>query len=454
MSTPTADIGPIPGEPTGIRELAGKYTSTAQAIRDSILMLRGVQDAAASEQSDAVDALAEKIGNAQARLGDLEGRYEVAGSELTTFAGELEEAQRLATAATSARDTAAAEAARLERRYEDARDEVDRATDEIARQEAQRRATGISQHLSSVQQDLASAGQTHAMALEMVRAAGDRAAEAISGVIGSDGLNDSRWDNFMGWVSDNAGFLTNLKNVLGAITAVIGIISIFCPLLAPLAFAFGAMTALVSFSLAAAGEGSWLDFGLDMVGVLTFGVGAVAARGVSLGLRGMQTMRGLTYNRQITTILQRVVRPVATRRHAIRVVGDSFESVLPAGQQLITRTPGVMKRAWLEASGVGVDQFTTIRQATTLGQNSFRSAFVEGLTEMGAGAYRVTEGVGAGLDVVGLGTLGLEQWDMRADNLPDVPGLDQVAAAWTDVQSATTAPMSSPGWHPNPAATP
>jgi hypothetical protein len=415
-------------------------------------MLRGVQDAAGSEQSDAVDALSEQIGNAQARLGDLEGRYDVAGSQLTMFADALEEAQRLALVATSVRDIALDEAGRLERQLDSARDDAQFEADETSRHDAQLRATAISQHLTAVQQDLASAGQTHATALEMVRDAGDVAAEAISGIVGSDGLNDSWWDNFMDVVSANAGWLTVVKQILGVVTAIVGIISIFFPPLAIVAFGLGALTAMLSFTLAAAGEGSWLDFGLDMIGVLTFGVGAIAARGVSLGLKGMQVTRGLTYNRQITTILQRVVHPIATRRAAIDAVGDSFQAVLPVGETLITAMKPTAWRGILEATGTGVEQFKTITTATTLGQSSLASAFIEGLTSPLVTIYAGTELTGSALDVAGLAGFGLEQWNGASDSLPDVPVLDEVASFWGDVQSATTAPMSA-NWHAN-AGTP
>lgn len=68
------------------------------------------------------------------------------------------------------------------------------------------------------------------------------------------------------------------------------------------------------------GEASWIEFDLDLdldrLGVVAFGVGAVAAKGIDLALKSSKIARELTLNRQTTTLGQRVMHPIATRMAA------------------------------------------------------------------------------------------------------------------------------------------
>lgn len=446
MSTPIDQIAPIPGDAAGIRRMSTKFTRMAQAITDAIAMLDAVRSESASQQSESVDALADAIGDTGTRLRDLHDRYEVAGSQLTGFADVLETAQQQALSAVESRDRGVADERRTERNLHDARDAAQSTVDPAERTEATTHADRYSRQLETVRSGLADAGRQHAAALEDVRRAGDSAATAIAHAVDADGLNDSTWDRISGafkdWVKANAGWMSTLKNILGAVTAVVGLLSIVFPVLAPVALGLGIATAALSFALAYAGEGSWLEFGLDMLGVLTFGVGAVAAKGVGLAMKGTQVMRGLTYNRQATSLFQRVIRPLATRRSAISAVGDEFQSLLPAGQQLMTRMPQATLRQrftheWLELSGRQVEQFRTIMPQAQLGANSLRGSVIQTLGEGAVNIHRGAAGIGTALDGAGVGTTGLDLYSQYGADL-DVPGLDQIADGWQSVKQSTT----------------
>jgi hypothetical protein len=459
MGTPTAQIAPIPGDPAGIRAKASRFTRMAQAITDSIALLDAVAREAETQESEAVDALAGAVGNANERLNDLRQRYEVAGSQLTTFANVLEDAQRRAQDAVNARDTAAADERRLEYRLGEARDAAQSTVDPVERTDATDHARRYSNQLAGVREDLASAGAAHATALEDVRRAGDEAATAIARAIDGDGVNDSWWERYVAgpvqdWVQANAEWLTIAKTILGAITAIVGLLSLVFPVLAPIALALAVVTAVLSFALAFSGEGSWLEFGLDLIGVLTFGVGAVAAKGVGLALKGSQIMRGLTYNRQTTSLLQRIIHPVSTRRAAIAAVGDEFQSLLPTGQQLMTRMPQTtfwqrFTHEWLELSGRQVEQFRTVIPQAQLGANSLRAGLVESLGSAAVGVHRTTGGIGSALDGLGLGTFFLEILPTEASQ--SLPAIGDVQSAWTSVKESTAAPVGTT-WQTGEAA--
>ena len=450
MGTPSEAIAPIPGDPTGIRNKASKFTRMAQAITDSIAMLDAVQREADTQDSDAVDALASAVGNARSRLGDLHNRYEVAGSQLTAFADVLEDAQRRANDAVTARDQAAADQTRLQGRLDEARTAAQSTVDPVERTDATEHARRYSTQLAGVRTDLNSAGTAHANALADVERAGNDAATAIARAVNGDGVNDSLWDRVSNavkeWVQANAGWLRVLKDILGVITAIVGIAAIFFPVLAPIALGLAAATAVLSFALAFSGEGSWLEFGLDMLGVLTFGVGAVAAKGISLALKGTQVLRGLTYNRQATSFFQRVIHPIATRRSAIAAVGDEFQSLLPAGQQLMTRMPQAsfaqrFTHEWLELSGRQVDQFRTILPQAQLGANGIRASLVEGMGNAATRVYATTEGLGSAMDIAGIGTFALDKIDASA--VEGIPVLEQIHSGWASAKESTTSEAGS-----------
>ncbi|MGL1442088.1 hypothetical protein ACSTJB_23505, partial [Vibrio parahaemolyticus] len=62
----------------------------------------------------------------------------------------------------------------------------------------------------------------------------------------------------------------------------------------PVALGLAVLTAGLSFLLASSGDGSWLDFALDVIGVLTFGVGSAALAGVKLGGIALRGARSVT----------------------------------------------------------------------------------------------------------------------------------------------------------------
>jgi hypothetical protein len=118
--------------------------------------------------------------------------------------------------------------------------------------------------------------------------AAENAARMIQNVIDSDGLNNpSGWDSFLHDVEsfyDNhvVGVLKMISEISGWIATACGIIAMVlaCMGLAPLAAAFETLSLLAtavqlvcSLVLACTGHGGWLDVGLDVIALVTMGVG-------------------------------------------------------------------------------------------------------------------------------------------------------------------------------------
>ena len=288
MSTPTpaGEMVPIGGDVAGIRRHATRFTNTANAIRDAVRLLQTVRDASEEQQSDAVEALAGAIGDTRNRLNQLRDRYEVAGSQLTEFAEVLESAQGRANTAITSYGAAQSTARGYEYRVAEATETRSATVDPAELQTATDAVTRYNTALSNARGDALQARTAHAQAVADVEEAGNSAASAISRAVEGDDLNDSWWDNVMDWVNDNAGWLKVVKDILTVVTTIIGVLSIFFPVLAPLALGLAVLTAGLSFLLAASGSGSWIDFALDMVGVLTLGVGSAALAGIKTRLGG------------------------------------------------------------------------------------------------------------------------------------------------------------------------
>jgi len=451
MSTVSvADMAPIPGNPDGIRRHAGRYTRTAAAIGEAIDMLRAVQNASEEERSDAVEALGGAIGDTQSHLSQIRNRYEVAGSALTMFADVLESAQAEAGRAMVAHDEALRRRAYLQGRADEARDATRSTVDPAELSDATDTVRRYASLAEAASGDVNSALAAHRAAVHRVEVAGNDAAELIAHAVDQDGANDSRWDNFLDWVNDNAGWLSVVKDVLSVVTMIVGALSIFFPVLAPIALGLAALTAGLSFILAAAGSGSWLDFGLDMIGVLTFGIGTAAIGVIKLGgvaLRGTRAVRlavtsprtvyGNTLREAGSNLIERGL--VGTARRPLDMVRGEVASVVPARPGLTdvlrrTDTPWMTQ---IRDSHVVIAEFNRMAQQARLGAGGLVDRLLIGGAESMARTYTVASGVGTALDVYnGAGMVMNRGVDWAADAVGDSSPLGGVLSGAVDAWNA------------------
>jgi hypothetical protein len=130
-----------------------------------------------------------------------------------------------------------------------------------------------------------------AEAVAMRDAAAARAAAAIQAALGSDGLQNQigLWHDItatayasFGWAEQHwAQVVGDIANICGWIASALGILAlIFAFICPPVAAALGGMAltltevaAVCHLILAIFGKGSWADFGLDLVSIVTLGWG-------------------------------------------------------------------------------------------------------------------------------------------------------------------------------------
>jgi hypothetical protein len=444
-------MSPIPGDVAGIRRHAGRYTRTATAINDAIEMLQAVADASRDERSRAVDALADAIGDTRDRLSRVRGRYEVAGSALATFADALESAQQQAASAITAHDDAERRHTYAQSHLGQARTAARQTVDPAELADATDAVRRYSSQSSIAATDLTAAQTSYDSAVAAVASAGDSAATAIAQSIDNDGLNDSAWDNFLDWVNDNAGWISVVKDVLSVVTMIVGALSIFFPVLAPIALGLAAVTAGLSFILAASGSGSWLDFGLDMLGVLTFGLGTAAVGAIKLGsmaLRGARSVRlAVTAPRTVFGSTLREVGGNLVERGIVGSVRQPFSMVARESASVIPPRPTlgqVLTRAetpWLTEIGerghVVIAEFGRVAQQARLGAGGFVQNLIVRGAESATSVYNVTSRVGTGLDVynaVGIGVNRIGGW---AESIaPEGSPVGEIAGTLVDVWNA------------------
>lgn len=333
----SSTLAPIPGDVAGIKSIAAKFQRTAESIDGAIDELKKAILNAKSSDSDAVEAVQGSAEQVSERLLQLKGRYTTAGTELTTFATDLETAQTHTQSLLTQRDQWEQQlmnlAAQQSRHSEDSPsvgspDYLAKLVDH--RQEAARLNTAV----SGANEQLRQLQNRYANVVDQLRSAASRAAGQLRGAIKSDGLNDSTWKKFSNWVSEHADVLKAIHNVLGAITGVLGVLTLFFPVLAPIALVAAGLTAGLGLVLALTGEISWVDFALDIVGVLTMGVAAVAGK----ALKGVMTSLKATRVNNLTAL---------GARSPLRSVTGSFNGVLKGKNGLKIGPLQLPSKQWL-----------------------------------------------------------------------------------------------------------
>ncbi|GAA3029894.1 putative T7SS-secreted protein [Microbacterium dextranolyticum] len=330
-------VAPIPGDPGTIRSKAARFAATAAAITEAVGGLRTAIANTKQHESKALDALAENATKVADRLASLQNRYDEASRALDSFAGDLEHAQREAQTLVDEHGDAEQAAARYDRQIDHYRDERARATDPVEAADLNRHLLALANRRDGQTGQAAAAQARFARIVEQLRQSGSAAAHKMRDAAGGDGFNDSLWDDFSGWVAEHADILKAIHDVLKNITLALSVLSFFFPVLAPFALVAGALTAGLGLVLAATGQMSWIEFGLDVLSVATLGVGAAASRtigGVMTALKGT-----------------RVARMAAQgSANPLRAVTGSFNGVLK-GRVTVKFGPIPIKNAprWLEA---------------------------------------------------------------------------------------------------------
>ncbi|WP_209313684.1 hypothetical protein [Blastococcus sp. TF02A-35] len=279
------DRDPLPGDPDQVAAEAAHYRDLADEIRSQVARLRDL----AAGTNELVGQFAPEIRDSAeelaAHLSQAQGRFDTVAEQLDRWHPELEYGR--------------VETGSLLRRAEDAKHEaavneapttpVDRA-DPAAVAADQARDTRLRQATS----ELATLVARCQTLLEEVNGVGDDVARRIQDA-SEDQLEDSWWDrNVRSFIHEHADFLKLIADVLtwAATGLAIAVLLLSNPAgwiaLAAIALTAGAM--VIHTALAANGDGSWVDVGMDAFALLTFGAGRLLTSGARTALAAREGM--------------------------------------------------------------------------------------------------------------------------------------------------------------------
>lgn len=275
--SPLRDGDPVPGDPSTIRELANHLLGVAESIRSENGRMASL-DAGEIWDSDAAVTFVELQERLPPDLDKAATRYEGVANALFTWETALGSAQSradgaLARAQEAQADIDAADGGieQMDQWSTDARRIADEAND------------GAPEGSSPVEPEPWPGADWHALRADAV----SRLDSARSDLESAEGDRDDAANVAEGAIDDashddleNPGFwesvLLAAADVLSIAAAVLGVLSIFFPVLAPFALIVGLVSMGLNFGLALAGKKGWKDFVIDAIGLATFGIGRSA----------------------------------------------------------------------------------------------------------------------------------------------------------------------------------
>ncbi|MDX3747856.1 putative T7SS-secreted protein [Streptomyces sp. AK08-02] len=292
---------PIPGDPEEVARLGRDFRRTAESIKKQADEIKALSSVAAWKSKTA-DEFRTQAEGAEGKLRKAFRRYDAAadalgekvidGGSSKEYASELHRAQTMADKALHDAQDADVD----QKTSTGAIDGLpkDTADDDPNRKKLEKRQEAATSAMERAKRDLEAAKDVRDAAVK-------RARDAIRTAIDNDGLKDGTWDKFKDWVHDNAGWIKQLVDVLGWVATICGTLSLlvgWIPIVGQALAAVLGTIALIAtvislvghIMLALAGEGSWFDVALDVVGLATFGIGrgAIAgARGAAAGAKGV-----------------------------------------------------------------------------------------------------------------------------------------------------------------------
>lgn len=362
---------PAPGDPAGIRTIAGRYAVVADDAQTAAVELRSVYERAEASfwEGDAADRFREELsGDVLDNLVKLERSFTTAECTLRTYASDLESLQatardQLVEACDASADQADADRRTAERSAYESRlraverqqqAEVDRlrseytrlacgppgneaALDEIRRRyyEAQgclastsRAVADATRSVDAAQREAGTAADRLRRATAQVRAIKDERDDAVQRAIAgidraaAEGVaNKSWWERAGEWVGDQIEKvidLADLSELLGKISLILAVAAVIALLLTPLIGPAGPTLAVALFKASHAVEAAKLAVDGLRAARGDIGVGQVVIDGIVLFLAGKAaSVVGGVAGRIFKTATGRVIsNPVLGRRFA------------------------------------------------------------------------------------------------------------------------------------------
>ena len=319
---PLSGSNPVPGNPGEVRAAGHQYERVAAQIQAAATNLRSVADDF-RQCSEAIDEVQDKARRVASKIERARQRYVAAGAALVTYASALEPAQQMAHEALrqAQRGAAAhdnAQAALLHLHQEDPNFPT-RPAAETARQFEVAR-DGSDQGDRQVDE----ARATLATAVAMRDAAADTATAAIHAVVSTDGLHDGLWQNVGNGITEIWNGLGETSAKLSALALALfwfpGVgefLGIADLIVATLLLVRDGFNLVTDFGT---GKGDWGAVGIDALGVASFGVARIAAKGLNMAADGARAAKG--------------ARGAAT---GVKESGDVVEAAAKASAEASTR---------------------------------------------------------------------------------------------------------------------
>lgn len=340
--SPLAGSDPVPGDPQRIGEEAAHLASVAQEIQGQVGRLRAIATGHTVEKGLHVDKLKSASADVADSLDKVVGRYQKTSTALSGWVPELEYAQGQSLKALSlAQDAAGRQKANQPHTYPSGYKETPQ-----DKQNDQSRTNALNQ----ANADLAAARQMLDNATSYRDQKGGDTRNKIENAI-NDGLKDSwwqshvlsAWDAFSNWVTQHAELIKKIADIAGLIASICGILSLlvgWIPIvgqaLAVVLDTIATLATVVSLichlMLAITGNGSWLDVGLDVLALVTLGMGRAFAKTAEGGYEAATA---------------------ATRSPLARLLGKAGQGL--ARSDVTAEAEKITGMSWKEAQGVITD---------------------------------------------------------------------------------------------------
>jgi hypothetical protein len=384
------DSDPVPGDPGQISQEAAHLSSVARQIADQVAALRQMATGGV-EVGQHAEKIRSSAGDLAGQLDKVVGRYQKVSAALTQWVPDLEQAQAQSLTALN----------EAEGPYQKLNTPVVLPSGPHLTAAQKQSVTAYHTSMNQAQQSLDAAKALLAKAVSFR----DERASYYAGVISKavdDGVADSWWDRFKEWVNKYAWLIKDVCTALEIAATALAILALIFTGVGWIVLLGIGLTALALLGrgmLAATGNGSWFDVGVDAFALLTFGAGAALGKVLSTVTENTATLARGMESAKAADLLSSFAK-VAGQDAAQRVSAQFLERVVPEVSETAKTT--LWERVlWAGDRGVVNNMKTNLQLYAKFGSNPAIAALT-GQSRMLANLLR---GNFAAANAVGLGSL-------------------------------------------------